>query len=107
MLFAANRDFDPQGDYYNYCLGLQIHDDGDVVKWDWTIYKREPDADYTADLVMYKMYREVHSIDVSPYERDKSKIEEIFKRWVLLDMSKQDTKQFDDYDWSEGPLFSK
>ena len=107
MLFAGNRDFEPQGDYYNYCLGRMIHDDGDVIKWDWTIYKRVPEFDYTDELVMYKMYQEVHSLKVSPYERDTSKITDMFKRWVNLDMSKQSTEQFDDDYWHEGPLFSK
>ena len=107
MLYAGNRDFDPQDDYYDYCLGRMIHDDGDVIKWDWTIYKRVPEADYTADLVMYKMYKEVHNLKISPYERDTSKIREMFKRWVLLDISKQAKEPFDDFDWHEGPLFSK
>lgn len=110
MLFAIYRDFDPEDEFYDCSLGLQIHDDGDVIKWDWSIYKREPDADYTADLRMYKMYSEVHSIDVSPYERDKSKIKDMFRQWVLLD--RQENNQFiaeqDRFDeWHEGPVFSK
>ena len=28
------RDFEPRQEYEEYCLGLMIHDDGDVIKWD-------------------------------------------------------------------------
>ena len=39
MLFAKHRDWTPEDVYKGYELGLMEHDDGDVVKWDWTIYK--------------------------------------------------------------------
>ena len=39
MLFAKYRDWTPEDVYKGHELGLMEHDDGDVVKWDWTIYK--------------------------------------------------------------------
>ena len=33
------RDWTPEDVYKGYELDLMEHDDGDVVKWDWTIYK--------------------------------------------------------------------
>jgi hypothetical protein len=78
MLFMKYRDFEPRQESKEYCLGLMIHDDGDVVKWDWTIYK---EFDNTA------MYEEVCNLDVSPYERNEHKINQLFLKQVakLLD----------------------
>ena len=72
------RDFEPRQESKEYCLGLMIHDDGDVVKWDWTIYK---EFDNNA------MYEEVCNLDVSPYERNEHKINQLFLKQVakLLD----------------------
>ena len=49
MIFVANRDFEPHGNFYDYCLGRMIHDDGDVIKWDWTIYKAVREEDFTEE----------------------------------------------------------
>ena len=78
MLFMKYRDFEPRQEYEEYCLGLMIHDDGDVIKWDWTIYK---EFDGTA------MYDEICYLDVSPYERNEHKINQLFLKQVekLLD----------------------
>ena len=78
MLFMKYRDFEPRQESKEYCLGLMIHDDGDVVKWDWTIYK---EFDNTS------MYEEVCNLDVSPYERNEHKINQLFLKQVakLLD----------------------
>lgn len=69
------RDFEPKYNQEDYCLGLMIHDDGDVIKWDWTIYK---EFDNTA------MYEEVCSLDVSPYERNEHHINKMFRKQVNL-----------------------
>jgi len=102
MLYAKFRDFQPREEYKGYVLGWADHDDGDVVKWDWTVYrfvelqKFETSPNTTAT---NEMYEEIKSLDISPYERDMSKIRDEFQRTV-------DWIRSDEY-WHEGPLFSK
>jgi|TARA_B100000073_G_scaffold14221_1_gene11679 hypothetical protein len=87
MIFVAHRDFEPHGNYHNYCLGRMIHDDGDVIKWDWTIYKAVREEDFTEDLISYRSFEEICGLDVSPYERDMSKIRELFEEKCLTLLS--------------------
>ena len=68
------RDFEPRQEYEEYCLGLMIHDDGDVIKWDWSVYKQ------TAG----DMYEEICDLEVSPYERNEHKINQLFLKQVNL-----------------------
>lgn len=74
MLFMKYRDFEPRQEYEEYCLGLMIHDDGDVIKWDWSVYKQ------TAG----DMYEEICDLEVSPYERNEHKINQLFLKQVNL-----------------------
>ena len=87
MLFAKYRDWTPRFEHKGYELGFMEHDDGDVVKWDWTIYKfveeRSYDGRPLARMVFtQQMYEEVCSLDVSPYERNMSTIEDLFVKLI-------------------------
>ena len=61
MLFAKHRDWTPEDVYNGYELGLMEHDDGDVVKWDWTIYKFVEEKTYSSipRLLVHQMYEKV------------------------------------------------
>ena len=87
MLFAKYRDWTPQFEHKGYELGFMEHDDGDVVKWDWTIYKFAEERSYDERPLAQKaftqqMYEEVCSLDVSPYERNMSTIEDLFVKLI-------------------------
>ena len=85
MLFAKWRDWTPRFEYKGYELGFMEHDDGDVVKWDWTIYKFVEEKTYSEihqDLFVHQMYEEVCSLDVSPYERNEHIINRLFLQQV-------------------------
>lgn len=73
MLFMKYRDFEPVHDSEDFSLGRMIHDDGDVIKWDWTVYKEFPDTG---------LYEEIHSLDVSPYDRNESNIKDLFLKFI-------------------------
>ena len=73
MLFMKYRDFEPKYNQEDYCLGLMIHDDGDVIKWDWTVYKEFPDTG---------LYEDITNLDVSPYERNESVIKDLFVKFL-------------------------
>ena len=75
MLFAKYRDWTPEDCYEGYELGFMEHDDGDVVKWDWTIYKFVEEKSHD-------MYEKVCSLDVSPYERNTYTIRDLFQKRV-------------------------
>ena len=66
MLFAKWRDWTPRFADNGYELGFAEHDDGDVVKWDWTIYKFAELKTYDDHDFVHHMYEEVCSLDVSP-----------------------------------------
>ena len=86
MLFAKNRDWIPEEVFMGYELGFMEHDDGDVVKWDWTIYKFVEEKSFSnihQDLFKHQMYEKVCSLDVSPYERDMSGILDLFQKQVV------------------------
>ena len=92
MLFVKWRDWTPQFEHKGYELGFMEHDDGDVVKWDWTIYKFVEERSYDGrplarEVFTQQMYEEVCSLDVSPYERNKGTIRDLFQIQVtkLLD----------------------
>ena len=74
MEFKSYRDFEPRQEDGEYCLGLMIHDDGDVIKWDWTVYKQ----------ISGDMYEEMCSLEVSPYERNEHHINRMFRKQVNL-----------------------
>ena len=82
MLFAKYRDWTPEDVYKGYELGLMEHDDGDVVKWDWTIYKFVERKTYDDYDFVHDMYEEVCSLDVSPYERNTNTIRDLFQKQV-------------------------
>lgn len=85
MLFAKYRDWTPEDVYNGYELGLMEHDDGDVVKWDWTIYKFVEEKIYSSihkDILVHQMYEKVCSLDVSPYERNTNTIRDLFQKQV-------------------------
>tara|TARA_X000000950_G_scaffold253616_1_gene316763 strand:- start:744 stop:1028 length:285 start_codon:yes stop_codon:yes gene_type:complete len=87
MLFAKYRDWTPRFEHKGYELGFMEHDDGDVVKWDWTIYKFVEERSYDGRPLAQKaftqqMYEEVCSLDVSPYERNMSTIEDLFVKLI-------------------------
>ena len=82
MLFAKYRDWTPEDVYNGYELGLMEHDDGDVVKWDWTIYKFVERKTYDDYDFVHDMYEEVCSLDVSPYERNTNTIRDLFQKQV-------------------------
>ena len=73
MLFMKYRDFEPKYNQEDYCLGLMIHDDGDVIKWDWTVYKEFSDTG---------LYEDIANLDVSPYERNESVIKDLFVKFL-------------------------
>lgn len=101
MLYAKFRDFQPRSEYKGYVLGWCDHDDGDVVKWDWTVYKFSELQQFETSpntTATNEMYEEIKSLDISPYERNMSKIIDEFERIV-------DWIRSDEY-WHEGPLFS-
>jgi len=92
MLFAKYRDWTPEDCYKGYELGLQEHEYDDNLKWDWTIYKFVEERSYDGRPLARKvftqqMYEEVCSLDVSPYERNKGTIRDLFQKQVtkLLD----------------------
>ena len=92
MLFVKWRDWTPRFEHKGYELGFMEHDDGDVVKWDWTIYKFAEERSYDGRplarrVFTQQMYEEVCSLDVSPYERNKGTIRDLFQKQVtkLLD----------------------
>ena len=76
MLFAKYRDWTPEDCYEGYELGFMEHDDGDVVKWDWTIYK------FARLMPGKEMYEEICNLDVSPYERNTNTIRDLFQKRV-------------------------
>ena len=87
MLFAKYRDWTPRFEHKGYELGFMEHDDGDVVKWDWTIYKFAEERSYDGRplarrVFTQQMYEEVCSLDVSPYERNMSTIEDLFVKLI-------------------------
>ena len=87
MLFAKYRDWTPRFEHKGYELGFMEHDDGDVVKWDWTIYKFVEERSYDGRplarrVFTQQMYEEVCSLDVSPYERNMSTIEDLFVKLI-------------------------
>ena len=84
MLYAKYRDWTPRFSDNGYELGFMEHDDGDVVKWDWTIYKFVEQRTYDGfDMEFtYDMYEEVCSLDVSPYERNEHIINRMFLQQV-------------------------
>jgi len=87
MLFAKWRDWTPEDCYKGYELGLQEHEYDDNLKWDWTIYKFVEQKTYDDHDFVHDMYEEVCSLDVSPYERNKGTIRDLFQKQVtkLLD----------------------
>ena len=92
MLFAKYRDWTPRFEHKGYELGFMEHDDGDVIKWDWTIYKFVEERSYDGRPLARKvftqqMYEEVCSLDVSPYEQNRGTIRDLFQKQVtkLLD----------------------
>ena len=87
MLFAKYRDWTPEDCYKGYELGLQEHEYDDNLKWDWTIYKFVEQKTYDDHDFVHDMYEEVCSLDVSPYERNKGTIRDLFQKQVtkLLD----------------------
>ena len=88
MLYAKWRDWTPRFEHKGYELGFMEHDDGDVVKWDWTIYKFVEQKTYDAPFYeedydfVHDMYEEVCSLDVSPYERNEHIINRLFLQQV-------------------------
>ena len=82
MLFAKYRDWTPEDVYKGYELGLMEHDDGDVVTWDWTIYKFVEQKTYDDHDFVHDMYEKVCSLDVSPYERNTNTIRDLFQKQV-------------------------
>ena len=76
MLFAKYRDWTPRFEHKGYELGFMEHDDGDVVKWDWTIYK------FARLMPGKEMYEEICNLDVSPYERNTNTIRDLFQKRV-------------------------
>ena len=74
MMFAKYRDWTPRFEHKGYELGFMEHDDGDVIKWDWTVYKQ------TAG----DMYEEMCSLEISPYERNEHHINKMFRKQVNL-----------------------
>ena len=84
MLYAKWRDFQPELDYHDYSLGLMVHDDGDCIKWDWTVYKFAKTVSYEGlpMQLTHDMFEEVCNLDISPYERNTKKIKEIFLKKV-------------------------
>lgn len=101
MLYAKYRDFDPKEEYRGHTLGLMIHDDGDVIKWDWAVYKFFGVEQFnTSDDKRYtnEMYEQITTLDISPYERDMSTIRDKFMQFVDMNNA--------EYYWHEGPLFS-
>ena len=87
MLFVKWRDWTPRFEHKGYELGFMEHDDGDVVKWDWTIYKFAEERSYDGRplarrVFTQQMYEEVCSLDVSPYERNMSTIEDLFVKLI-------------------------
>ena len=94
MLYAKYRDFEPKEEYRDHTLGLMIHDDGDVIKWDWTVYKFFGVEKSSPN----EMYEQITTLDISPYERDMSTIRDKFMQFVDMNNA--------EYYWHEGPLFS-
>ena len=82
MLYAKYRDWTPRFSDNGYELGFAEHDDGDVVKWDWTIYKFAELKTYDDHDFVHHMYEEVCSLDVSPYERNEHIINRLFLQQV-------------------------
>ena len=85
MKFAKYRDFYPMWEYKGYTLGRFEHDDGDVIKWDWSVYRYSGIEQFETSpntIATNEMYDELCSIDVSPYERDLMKIKEAFKKAI-------------------------
>ena len=85
MLFAKYRDWTPRFSDNGYELGFMEHDDGDVVKWDWTIYKFVEEKTYSSihkDILVHQMYEKVCNLDVSPYERNTNTIRDLFQKQV-------------------------
>tara|TARA_B100000963_G_scaffold267872_1_gene236080 strand:- start:524 stop:811 length:288 start_codon:yes stop_codon:yes gene_type:complete len=87
MLFVKHRDWTPKDFYEGYELGFMEHDDGDVVKWDWTIYKFVEERAYddrplALNVFTQLMYEKVCSLDVSPYERNMNTIRDLFQKQV-------------------------
>mgnify|MGYP001158052653 FL=1 len=82
MLFAKYRDWTPRFEHKGYELGFMEHDDGDVVKWDWTIYKFVEQKTYDDHDFVHDMFEEVCSLDVSPYERNEHVINRLFIQQV-------------------------
>jgi len=82
MLFAKYRDWTPEDCYKGYELGLQEHEYDDNLKWDWTIYKFVEQKTYDDHDFVHDMYEEVCSLDVSPYERNKGTIRDLFQKQV-------------------------
>ena len=82
MLFAKYRDWTPRFEHKGYELGFMEHDDGDVVKWDWTVYKFVEQKTYDDHDFVHDMYEKVCSLDVSPYERNTNTIRDLFQKQV-------------------------
>ena len=84
MLYAKWRDWTPRFEHEGYELGFDELDDGDVIKWCWTIYKfvEQRTYDYLDSDFSHDMYEEVCSLDVSPYERNEHIINRLFLQQV-------------------------
>lgn len=78
MLFAEYRDWTPRFEYGEYKLGFDELDDGDVIKWCWSIYKFVEQRSYDDHDFVHDMYEEICSLDVSPYERNEHLINRKF-----------------------------
>lgn len=81
---VANRDFDlvkkVEKDGVTYALGNTVHDDGDVRKNDYALYRKVRDGgfEYNDNFYPQEVFVEVESLPVSPYA-DEPDVEKAFQ----------------------------
>ena len=82
MLYKKSRDMNPVSEYEGYILGLTIHDDSDgFEKHDYEVFELAEMRDYD-DGRMEIMYDRIKTLDISPYEKNQTKIQGHFQQFV-------------------------
>ena len=69
-LFVGNRDFDEVETYKGYTLGSTEHDDGDVRKIDYDVYKLEKEEKAEGLPRPQRKYKRIKGLGLSPYVKE-------------------------------------
>ena len=83
MEYVKNRDFDHLMDYKGYTLGALTHDEPDVRKTGYDIFKKIRDGgfEFKGKFHSQEFYRRVESLNVSSYANT-NEAEDIFKKAI-------------------------